>query len=382
MNREKKRIVLAFGTRPEAIKMAPVYLAMRQHPHLSPTILLTGQHREQLDQAMAFFGLQAADDLEVMTDLPDLPLLAGRIIPAAAKALRRLEPDYLLVHGDTLSTFALAWTAFLEGLPFGHVEAGLRSHDLDQPFPEEANRRLTATLSDLDLAPTEAAKANLLREGKTPERIVVTGQTGIDAIRFAAEHGTLPPSLPPGPYVTVTLHRRENWPHLRALAEGLAALAGEFSGHTFVFPLHKNPLVREAITPVLEKIENFVLTEPLGYGSMAALLARSDLIITDSGGIQEEGAALGVPVVVVREVTERPEGLALGFLHLAGTDPVRVARVSSALLKDPALKNKLAKTPNPYGDGRAGQRIAEAVAWRLGLGTRPADWHFTPGSPV
>ncbi|WP_287417446.1 UDP-N-acetylglucosamine 2-epimerase (non-hydrolyzing), partial [Oceanithermus sp.] len=304
-----KTVTLAFGTRPEAIKMAPVHHALAARDDLRVRVLLTGQHREQLEQALAVFGVTADRDLEAMTERQALPDLFARIVPAAARALADLESDYVLVHGDTLTTFAVAWAAFLEGVPVGHVEAGLRSGRLDEPFPEEANRRLTDVFADLALAPTPGAAANLRAEGFDPARVVVTGQTGIDAVRFAAARGRLPAGLPPGPYVTVTLHRRENWPLLADLAAALARTAGRHPEFTFVYPVHKNPVVREAVRPALAGVPNFMLLEPLEFSQMAALLAASELIVTDSGGLQEEGAALGVPVAVARNVTERPEGV-------------------------------------------------------------------------
>jgi len=369
-----KRVVLAFGTRPEAIKMAPVYRALRRREDLETLVLLTGQHREQLEQALAVFEVAADHNLEVMTARQELPDLFGRIVPAAARALDGMRADYVLVHGDTLTTFAVAWAAFLQSIPLGHVEAGLRSGRLNEPFPEEANRRLTDVLADLALAPTPAARENLLAEGFPSERVLVTGQTGIDAIRYAAGRGALPAGLPPGPYVTVTLHRRENWPRLAALARSLARLARAFTGFHFVYPVHKNPVVREAVTGELAGLDNFTLTEPLDYAEMAALLAASELIITDSGGLQEEGAALGVPVLVVRNVTERPEGLSAGALKLAGNDPASLYESAAALLADPAERRRMSQSVNPFGDGRAAERVARAVAWRLGLGERPSDW--------
>ncbi len=369
-----KRVVLAFGTRPEAIKMAPVYRAIAERGDLEARVLLTGQHREQLAEALSLFDLPIDANLDAMTERQRLAELAGRILPAAARELSRLGPDLVLVHGDTLTAFAVAWAAFLEGFPLAHVEAGLRSHRLREPFPEEANRRLVDQLADLLLAPTPKARENLLAEGIPGERIVVTGQTGIDAIRYAAARAEPPPGLPEGPLVAVTLHRRENWPKLPALAGALARLARAFPERTFVYPLHKNPLVREAVVPVLRGIPNFRLLEPLPYGPMAALLRRSELIVTDSGGLQEEGAALGVPVVVVRDVTERPEGVRAGALVLAGTDPERLWATAARLLADPRALAAMRRAKNPFGDGRAGERVAAAVAWHLGLGPRPADW--------
>ncbi|MDO4264566.1 MAG: UDP-N-acetylglucosamine 2-epimerase (non-hydrolyzing), partial [Deinococcus sp.] len=266
-----------------------------------------------------------------------------------------------------------------EGIPVGHVEAGLRSGDLSAPFPEEANRRLTGVLSALDFAPTAASRANLLREGKAPGGIFVTGQTAVDAVREVA--GRLPlrsewQTLRDAGQrlVTVTMHRRENLPHMREMAQALAALAGEFPGHTFIYPVHLNPVVQEAVRPVLEGLPNFILTAPLDYAEMAPLMAASDLLLTDSGGLQEEGAALGVPVAVLRDVTERPEGLDAGVLRLAGTDPARILTLGRELLGGGPALEAMRRAVNPYGDGQAAGRIAQAVAWHFGLDERPGDW--------
>jgi len=375
---DPKIITLAIGTRPEAIKMAPVYRALKKTPGLEPKILLTGQHRQQLDQALELFDVAADVNLDVMEDRQTLPELAARIMPGVARALRDMKTDYVLVHGDTLTTFAVAWTAFLEGISVGHVEAGLRSHDLYNPFPEEANRKLTDVITDMAFAPTPLARENLIKEGKAPERIMVTGQTGIDAIRYASGKSELPEDLRAikGEVVTVTLHRRENWPLLRELAEKLKELAEENTEKTFIFPVHLNPVVREAVMPILEKVRNFCLLEPLGYGQMAALLARSTLIITDSGGLQEEGAALNVPVAVVRNVTERPEGVNSGILELVGTDPQEAYLRLSNLLADKEKLHRMSKAQNPYGDGLASERIAQAMAWRFKLAEKPIEWRL------
>lgn len=354
--------------------MGPVYLALAQEPGITPLVLLTGQHQEQLEQALAIFAIPAQVNLNLMQPGQPLPELYGRMVAGVARSLRELEPDFVLVHGDTLTTFAAAWASFLEQIPFGHVEAGLRTHDLKAPFPEEANRRLTDALSQLDLAPTKAARDNLLAEGKTPDQIVITGQTGVDAIQFAARVGHLPSELTPGPVVSVTLHRRENWPRLTELARALADLARDFPELLFVWPVHKNPLVRQAAYAELRQVANFRLLEPLEYGAMAALLRHSLLVITDSGGIQEEGAALGVPVLVARANTERPEGLKTGSLRLAGERGPELYQVAKNLLKQPAQLDQMRQAQNPYGDGKASRRVAQAVAWQLGLAPRPLDW--------
>lgn len=371
-------VVVAFGTRPEASKMAPVVHALAAHPALRPRLLLTGQQRTQLDRMLAIFGLHADADLDVMTERQTLAELLARIVPAAAERLRALEPDYVLVHGDTLTTFAVALAAFYEGLPVGHVEAGLRSHDLRQPFPEEANRRLTDVLTDLDLPPTRLARQNLLAEGKPAERMVVTGNTAVDAVRWAVARSELPGHVPRDrPLVAVTLHRRENLPRMGELAEALGSVADDYPDHLFVLPMHRNPAVREALRPALEPRPNVLLEEDWDYLAMLALLRAARLVVTDSGGLQEEGPALGTPVAVVRDVTERPEGVEVGAVRLLGTDPPELAARLRGLLADEAALAAMRAAPNPFGDGRAGERVAAAVAWRLGRGPRPADWDPT-----
>lgn len=369
-----KRVCVAFGTRPEANKMAPVVFGLREQDGLEPVLLVTGQHREQLDDSLRLFGLEPDADLSVMTARQTLPELLARIVPRATEQLRALRSDYVLVHGDTLTTFAVTLAAFYEGIPVAHVEAGLRSFDLAEPFPEEANRRLTDVLTDLDLPPTPLAKSNLLAEGKSPERMVVTGNTAVDAVDFARARAKLPEHIPSGSLVALTMHRRENLPVMRQLAAALARVARAYPRFTFVYPVHLNPTVREAVEPELGGIDNVLLEEPWDYLSMLALLDRSELVVTDSGGIQEEGTALGVPVVVLRNVTERPEGVEAGALLLAGNEPGGVERCVGELLASPERRQAMRKRDNPYGDGRAGERIAAAVAWRLGLSERPADW--------
>jgi UDP-N-acetylglucosamine 2-epimerase (non-hydrolysing) len=371
-----KNVILAFGTRPEAIKMAPVYIALKKVDGVNPVVLLTGQHREQLEQALSIFSIPIAADLDVMTHRQSLTDLAARVLPQTTTYLKSLNADYILVHGDTMTTFAVAWAAFLEKIPVGHVEAGLRSFNLKEPFPEEANRQLTDIVTDLYLAPTALAKSNLVGEGKSSENIVVTGQTGIDAVLFARNFDNIPACLPDTPFVTVTLHRRENLEVLGDIANTLAKLAGLYPKFTFVFPVHKNPAVRERVWPVLEAVPNFKLVEPLAYDAMATLMARSELLVTDSGGLQEEGAALQVPVVVIRNCTERPEGVEAGKIKLAGTNPERIFEIVGTLLKNSQDRAKMREGKNPYGDGFASQRVAKAVAWKLGLTERPQDWEI------
>lgn len=374
-----KRIVLAFGTRPEATKMAPVYAAVAAQPGLQPLILSTGQQREMLDGALNVFGLTPDRDLNVMTERQTLADLTARIVPQAGRVLREMGADLVLVHGDTSTSFCVALSAFYEGIPVGHVEAGLRSGDLREPFPEEANRRLTGVLSALDFSPTSGSRANLLREGKPQEGIFVTGQTAVDAVREVAGRVPLRPEwqarVDAGqPLVTVTMHRRENQPMMREMARALARVAQVHPDHHFIYPVHLSPAVQEAVRPVLEGVDNFELSAPLDYSDMAPLMAASVLLATDSGGLQEEGAALGVPVAVLRNVTERPEGLEAGVLRLAGNDPAQLETVLNELLDSPDTLRQMREARNPYGDGQAAGRIARAIAWHFGLGQRPDDW--------
>lgn len=368
--------------------MAPVVRGLEARDDVEPVILVTGQHREQLAQSLRVFRLEPAADLDVMTTSQSLPDLLARIVPAAAERLRALDLRYVLVHGDTLSTFAVALAAYYVGLPVAHVEAGLRSHDLAEPFPEEANRRLTDVLTDLDLPPTALAKENLLAEGHDAARMVVTGNTAVDAALAARAAARLPDIVTRrwrrapdggGGLVAVTMHRRENLPVMAALAASLARVARAHPARTFVFPMHRNPAVRDAVVPHLSQVPNVLLGDPFDYLEMLAVLDASDLVITDSGGIQEEGASLGVPVAVLRNVTERPEGVVAGTLRLLGNDPGTVERELDALLGTPGALESMRGRPNPYGDGRAGERVAQAVAWRLGTGERPDDWRAASG---
>ncbi len=339
----------------------------------------TGQQREQLDGALSAFGLTPDEDLRVMTQRQTLAELTGRIVPQAGKKLREMGADMVLVHGDTSTSFCVALSAFYEGIAVGHVEAGLRSGSLAEPFPEEANRRLTGVLSTLDFAPTRGAADNLRREGKPDAGLLVTGQTAVDAVRMVAGRAPLRPhwqaKLDAGQQlVTITMHRRENLGVMPELAQALAEVARAHPELHFVYPVHLNPAVQDAVRPALGDLPNVELTEPLDYQEMAPLMAASVLLATDSGGLQEEGAALGVPVAVLRNVTERPEGLAAGVLMLAGTDGPQVRRVLLELLGNQEALAQMRRAKNPYGDGHAGERIAQAVAWHFGLAQRPENW--------
>lgn len=364
------------GTRPEAIKLAPVVTALREGG-FAVVVLATGQHREQLDAALRVFGIAADIDLDVMTEKQTLPELVSRVTPATADAVRQVRPSIVVVQGDTISAFCVALAAFFEGVPVAHVEAGLRSGVLREPFPEEASRRMTDVISELDLAPTPLARDNLRAEGKPADRIVVTGQTAVDAIRAAAAASDLPESLQGHRLVAVTMHRRENWDILDRLAAALRAVAERHPDLTFVYPMHRNPIVRDAVIPILRDVANFILDEPYDYGRMAALMAASELIVTDSGGMLEEGVSLGTHVAVLRNVTERPEGIDQGMASLLGTDPDRIIPKVERLLAAAEHTKRGPVGESPYGDGAASARVAQAVAWQLGLAERPAEWSPT-----
>ncbi len=369
-----KKICVAFGTRPEAVKMAPVIYALQAQAGLEPIVLVSGQHREQLDQMLDIFNLKPDADLDVMTSRQTLAGLMGKIVPTAAQKLKELEVDYVLVHGDTLTTFAVALAAYFEGIPVGHVEAGLRSFNLKEPFPEEANRRMTDVITDIDLPPTSWAKQNLLNEGKDAKNMIVTGNTAVDAVHYLVERAKLPKHLAKENLVYMTMHRRENLSVMPELAKAIAEVAQENPEFNFVYPVHLNPAVRDAVYPAMQNIKNIYLEEPFDILSSLAAQKQASLIITDSGGIQEEGTALGVPVVVLRNVTERPEGVTVGALKLAGNEPFEVKAIINELLQDKTKRDAMRVKTNPYGDGKAGDRIAKAIAWRFGLADRPQDW--------
>lgn len=358
--------------------MAPVYHALSRIGKIDVKVLLSGQHRDQLSQALRIFNVNVTLNLDVMTESQTLPGLVSTLFARVAETLSEWDTDYVLVHGDTITTVIVAWAAFLENIPIGHVEAGLRSHDIREPFPEEANRRLTDVLADLYLAPTALSFDNLVAEGVSAERIIITGQTGIDALNFAIKHTRAIPNVPTkDPLVLITLHRRENWPILAEIVHSISSVAKEFPDHIFVCPVHRNPSVREIITKAFSDIPNILLFDILDYGQMTWLLTRTRLIVTDSGGLQEEGAALDIPVLVIRNVTERPEGCRSGILTVVGTSTKRIASEIRNVLSTPDIRKRTGVIANPFGDGHASDRVASAVAWRLGLQSeRPSDWLF------
>jgi len=381
--------MVVFGTRPEAVKMAPIIACLSADPtRFVPCTVVTAQHREMVDQVLEVFRIQPDYDLNLMQHGQTLPELTGRVLTALTPILQRERPDLLLVQGDTTTVLAASLAAFYEQIPVGHVEAGLRTDQKYDPFPEEMNRRLTSHLADLHLAATPAARENLLREGIAPSAIYVTGNPVIDALRWVAQQPA-PPTLPGVPaealaentrLLLVTAHRRENWGEpLRRICLALRQLAEQDEDVRVVYALHRNPLIREVATAELGACPRVALIEPPDYGVFVRLMQRATLILTDSGGLQEEAPALGVPVLVLRRTTERPEGIAAGTARLVGTDPEAIVAAAQELLDDPAAHEAMARAVNPYGDGRAAPRIVAAIEHYLGrTDTRPEE--FVPPS--
>lgn len=371
---DRRQVMVVFGTRPEAIKMAPVVLALRRVGGIDVRVAVTAQHRQMLDQVLELFGIVPDDDLDVMQPGQSLPDLFARMLSGMTALLERRRPDLVLVHGDTSTTFATALAAFYARIPVWHVEAGLRTGDMQAPWPEEANRRLAAPLCSRHFAPTSGARDNLLREGIEPAAIEVTGNTVVDALlqvdarlasdsALAASVGAGLPHLDAGKrLVVVTGHRRENFgAGFEGICQGLRRLAlrGDVE---IAYPVHLNPRVQEPVRRLLGGLPSVHLLPPLDYLPFVELMRRASLLITDSGGIQEEAPSLGKPVLVMRETTERPEAVEAGTVRLVGTDPARIQSEAARLLDDPGAYAAMARAHNPYGDGAAASRIAASVA--------------------
>ncbi|MCA8952104.1 MAG: UDP-N-acetylglucosamine 2-epimerase (non-hydrolyzing) [Planctomycetes bacterium] len=359
-----RRLLAVVGTRAEAVKMAPVIRALAATPGLSCRVLATAQHRELLDGVLATFGIVPDRDLDVMRPDQSLGELTARLLPALERALEDERPDLVLAQGDTTTVMATALAAFYRRVPFAHVEAGLRTGRLDRPFPEEANRAIVARLAAVHLAPTEHARSNLLREGVPAEHVHVVGNPVVDALLATLPRADAAKFAPAAGrrLVFVTTHRREHFgAPLERLCRGLAAIADR-PDVELLLPLHPNPNVAPAVRAALGAHPWVRLAPPLGYEDTVAAMAAAALILTDSGGIQEEAPSLGVPVLVLREETERPEGIAAGVARLVGTDAAVIAREAARLLDDPAAHAAMATAANPYGDGRSAGRIAAILA--------------------
>lgn len=369
-------VATIFGTRPDALKMAPVVTDLRRFPEaVRLRVIVTGQHREMLEQVLSLFEIRPDHDLQVMLERQSLAQIASRVLERLDPILAAERPDVVLVQGDTSTTCIASLVAFYHKIPVGHVEAGLRTDNRYDPFPEEINRRLTGVLADFHFAPTEQAAANLAREGVSGERIFPVGNTVIDALLSVAErpYQFEEPALAaavaaPGPLILVTAHRRENWGEpMHRIARAVRRLVGEFPEVRVVFQLHKNPIVRDAVRAELAGTERVTLVEPQEYLPWVNLMKRCALILTDSGGIQEEAPALGKPVLVMRETTERPEGVDAGTARLIGTDEAAIVAAAARLLTDPAAYQTMAQAANPYGDGRAAERIRQVLFRHFGI---------------
>lgn len=369
-----KPVLFIFGTRPEAIKLCPVIREMRRRNRLAVRVLVTAQHRAMLDQVLDCFEVHPDYDLDLMQPGQTLAQTTARVLTALDPVLVQDPPAMAVVQGDTTTTMAGAMAAFYRSVPVAHVEAGLRTGDLNQPFPEEFNRLITTVVTALHFAPTEGARRNLLKEGVPANRIYVTGNTGIDAVLQVAgalEQGRLPaprwPWLDSGcRLIVVTAHRRESFGEgIERICDALVELASR-PGVQIVYPVHRNPNVLDPVTRRLGGHPHIVLTEPLEYVSFVDLMRRAHFIVTDSGGIQEEAPSLGKPVLVLRERTERPEAVEAGTVKLVGSDPHRILEEAVRLLDDSAEYQRRSRIHNPYGDGHASQRITEAIEAHLG----------------
>ena len=378
---EKLKVMAIFGTRPEAIKMAPVILELEKFSEkIDTTVAVTAQHREMLDQVLNLFKITPDYDLNIMSAGQTLFDITSRALLGLNKILEEVKPNIVLVHGDTTTTFAGALAAYYHQISVGHVEAGLRTGNKFSPYPEEMNRKLTAALTDLNFAPTNTAKENLLREGVDAEKIFVTGNTVIDALYktvrrdFKFEDELLNGIDYGKRIILVTTHRRENWGEpLRNVYKALKKLVEEFSDVEIIFPVHKNPIVRDVVNEELGNLPRVHLTDPLDYEPFANLMSRVKLILTDSGGVQEEAPALGKPVLVLRGTTERPEAVDAGTVKLIGTEFEKVYSNAKLLLINDAEYKKMAEAVNPYGDGIAAERIVQAVLWSYKLSDKKPE---------
>lgn len=366
-----KKIMTIFGTRPEAIKMAPLVLALKNDPELEPIVVVTAQHREMLDQVLDIFGITPDYDLDIMQQGQTLSEVTGRVIAGLESIIKEAGPDMILVHGDTTTTFAGSLAAFYNEVDIGHVEAGLRTNNKYSPFPEEMNRQMTGVLADLHFAPTENSKENLLRENKKEDGISITGNTAIDALKTTVNadyESEIIEKHKDKKVILLTAHRRENiGMPMENIFSAVREIVEEFEDVTVVYPIHKNPKVREIASKYLAGHERIEIIEPLDVFDFHNFAAKSHIILTDSGGVQEEAPSLQKPVLVLRDTTERPEGVEAGTLKLAGIQKEHIYELTKELLMDDALYRQMAEASNPYGDGKASLRICENIKYYYGI---------------
>ncbi len=372
------KVLTVFGTRPEAIKMAPVVLALQNEAAIESMVCVTAQHRQMLDQVLNLFNIQPDYDLDLMAPNQDLFDITAKVLLGLRDVLKQAQPDIVLVHGDTTTCFAAGLAAFYQNIKLGHVEAGLRTGNLRAPFPEEANRTLVGRLADFHFAPTESSRQNLLKEGVPDENIIVTGNTVIDALLIVRDKVVNKPASdwqqkfgeelyqnitnPKRKLVLITGHRRENFGQgFIDLCQAIKELAEKHPDWDLVYPVHLNPNVQKPVYEILNDLVNVHLIEPLDYEPFVWMMNQSDLILTDSGGIQEEGPSLGKPVLVMREVTERPEAVDAGTVLLVGTDKEKIVNGVEQVLSDESIYSRMSKAHNPYGDGKSCERIIKKL---------------------
>jgi len=361
---KRNKVLITFGTRPEAIKMAPVVQAFQADEAWHAKVVLTAQHREMLDQVMEIFALRSDYDFNIMREKQTLEFITSEVLQQFSEVINIEKPDLIIVHGDTTTTYSATMAGFYHHIPVAHIEAGLRSHDLDNPFPEEMNRRLTDALCQLHFCPTKQAKENILQERITSRCLSVTGNTVIDALKQALSH--IPTQKKRGNVsdktILMTMHRRESWGKpIESVAKAVKAVCQANQDVRVLFPIHKNPIVRDSIFPILGGLPQVRLIEPLDYLSFIEAMQQSYLIISDSGGIQEEAPTLGKPVLLTREVTERPEGIASGVVKLVGTDTDRVQQEITKLIREEQYYQTMITPQNPFGDGQASKRILKQL---------------------
>ncbi|MBA8760627.1 MULTISPECIES: non-hydrolyzing UDP-N-acetylglucosamine 2-epimerase [Staphylococcus] len=366
-----KRIMTIFGTRPEAIKMAPLVLQLKKDEQLEPIVVVTAQHREMLDSVLDTFGIEPDYDLNVMKQGQTLSEVTSRVLTGLESVIKQAKPDMILVHGDTTTTFAGSLAAFYNEISIGHVEAGLRTWNKYSPFPEEMNRQMTGVMADIHFAPTEQAAQNLLNEKKDPNKVVVTGNTAIDAMHTTVDdqyHSEIIQRHQGKRIILLTAHRRENiGTPMENIFKAVRRIVEEVEDAVIVYPMHKNPKVREIAYRHLNDHERIELIEPLEVVDFHNFAHQAHFILTDSGGVQEEAPSLGKPVLVLRDTTERPEGVEAGTLKLVGTEENDVYEATRALLTDESLYQAMSIAQNPYGDGQASKRICENIKYMYGL---------------
>lgn len=378
---ENIKVMTVFGTRPEAIKMCPLVLELRKHENITPIVCVTAQHRQMLDQVLDIFGVKPDYDLDIMKSRQTLAGITTRVLAGMEDVLKKEKPDIVLVHGDTSTSFVAALAAFYEQIKVGHVEAGLRTYDIYSPFPEEMNRQLTGRIANLNFAPTRRNYDNLIKENVNPQSVYITGNTVIDALKTTVRKDYVfrDETLQKLDYdnkrvIIVTAHRRENLGKpLENICMAIKEVVMSHPDTEVVYPVHLNPAVRETVNGILDGVERVHLIDPLDTDELHNAIARSFMVMTDSGGIQEEAPALAKPVLVLRRETERPEAVEAGTVKIAGVDKDVIVKLANELLDDAESYRDMAQAANPYGDGEASRRICEALLYEFGLSEKKPD---------